>query len=40
MISGSSGTAKSKINALERSGVIVSPSPADMGQTLLELINE
>ena len=40
VISGSSGTAKSKINALERSGVIVSPSPADMGQTLLELINE
>jgi len=40
VISGSSGTAKSKINALERSGVIVTPSPADMGQTLLELINE
>jgi len=40
VISGSSGTAKSKINALERAGVIVSPSPADMGQTLLELINE
>jgi len=40
VISGSSGTAKSKINALEKSGVIVSPSPADMGQTLLELINE
>ncbi len=40
VISGSSGTAKSKINALERSGVIVSPSPADVGQTLLELINE
>ena len=40
VISGSSGTAKSKINALERSGVIVSPSPADMGKTLLELINE
>ena len=40
VISGSSGTAKSKINALERSGVIVSPSPANMGQTLLELINE
>jgi len=40
VISGSSGTAKSKINALERSGVIVSSSPADMGQTLLELINE
>ena len=40
VISGLSGTAKSKINALERAGVIVSPSPADMGQTLLELINE
>jgi len=40
VISGSSGTAKSKISALERSGVIVSPSPADMGRTLLELINE
>ena len=40
VISGSSGTAKSKINALEKSGVIVTPSPADMGQTLLELINE
>jgi succinyl-CoA synthetase alpha subunit len=40
VISGSSGTAKSKINALERSGVIVSSSPADMGQTLLELTNE
>ena len=29
---------KSKINALENAGVSVAPSPAMMGQTLLEIL--
>lgn len=38
IISGSSGTAKEKKDALERAGVIVCPSPADMGTTLKEAL--
>ena len=38
VISGGSGDAKSKINALENAGVTVAPSPAMMGQTLLEIL--
>jgi succinyl-CoA synthetase alpha subunit len=36
IISGSSGTAKEKKEALERAGVTVCPSPAEMGKTLKE----
>ncbi len=38
IISGSSGTAKEKQEALERAGVAVCPSPADMGKTLKEAL--
>ena len=38
VISGGTGDAKSKINALENAGVSVAPSPAMMGQTLLEIL--
>jgi len=34
IISGSSGSAKDKVAALERAGVTVCPSPAEMGETL------
>jgi succinyl-CoA synthetase alpha subunit len=38
VISGGSGGAQDKINTLERCGVAVAPSPALMGQTLLEVL--
>ena len=38
VISGGSGEAKSKIRAMENAGVNVSPTPAMMGQTLLEIL--
>ncbi|MBT6772234.1 MAG: succinate--CoA ligase subunit alpha, partial [Thiotrichales bacterium] len=38
VISGGSGDAKSKIKALVNAGVSVSPTPALMGQTLLEAL--
>ena len=38
VISGGSGDAKSKIKAMENAGVCVSPTPAMMGQTLLEIL--
>ena len=38
IISGSSGSAKDKVAALERAGVRVCPSPAEMGETLKEAI--
>ena len=38
VISGGSGDAKSKIQALENAGVSVAPTPALMGQTLLEAL--
>jgi len=39
IISGSSGSAKDKIAALESAGVRVCPSPAEMGETLKEAIS-
>jgi succinyl-CoA synthetase alpha subunit len=39
VISGGSGKAEDKITALERAGVAVSPTPAMMGSTLLEILN-
>jgi len=39
IISGSSGSASDKVAALERAGVRVSPSPAEMGETLRDAIN-
>ena len=38
VISGGSGDARSKINALENAGVSVAPSPAMMGKTLLKIL--
>ena len=38
VVSGGSGDAKSKIRAMENAGVSVSPTPAMMGQTLLEIL--
>ena len=38
VISGGSGGAKNKINSLEKAGVSISPTPAMIGQTLLETI--
>lgn len=38
IISGSSGSAKDKVAALENAGVRVCPSPAEMGETLKEAI--
>ena len=38
VISGGSGDANSKIQALENAGVSVAPTPALMGQTLLEIL--
>ena len=38
VISGGSGDAKSKIRAMQNAGVSVSPTPAMMGQTLLEIL--
>ncbi len=39
IISGSSGSAKDKVAALERAGVRVCPSPAEMGETLKAAIS-
>jgi len=39
IISGSSGSAKDKVAALENAGVKVCPSPAEMGETLKEAIS-
>ena len=39
IISGSSGSAKDKVAALEKAGVTVSPSPAEMGETLKSAIS-
>ena len=38
IISGSSGTAKDKIAALEKAGVKVCPSPAQIGETVKEVL--
>ncbi len=39
IISGSSGSAKDKIMALERSGIKVSPSPAEIGEAVKEVLS-
>ena len=38
IISGGKGGAKDKTDAMERAGIRVSPSPAGLGQTLLEVL--
>jgi succinyl-CoA synthetase alpha subunit len=39
IISGSSGTAKDKIMALERAGIKVSPSPAEIGESIKQALS-
>ncbi|MCI0454877.1 MAG: succinate--CoA ligase subunit alpha [Candidatus Dadabacteria bacterium] len=39
IISGSSGTAKDKITALEHAGIRVSPSPAEIGETIKQVLS-
>ena len=36
IISGNKGTARSKISALEKAGVLIAPSPAKLGDTMLQ----
>ena len=36
IISGNKGTARSKLSALEKAGVLVAPSPAILGDTMLQ----
>jgi succinyl-CoA synthetase alpha subunit len=38
IISGGKGTAKSKIDALRKAGVLIAESPAEMGQTMLRAL--
>jgi succinyl-CoA synthetase alpha subunit len=38
VISGGSGKAEDKIKALKNAGVAISPTPATMGETLLEIL--
>ncbi len=40
IVSGGKGTAKDKIEALKKAGVLVAPTPADMGKTMQQAINE
>ena len=40
IISGNKGTAESKIDALEKAGVIIAPSPAKLGHTMLEAMKK
>jgi len=40
IISGNKGTAQSKIDALSQAGVLISPSPAKMGETMLKAMQE
>jgi succinyl-CoA synthetase alpha subunit len=38
IVSGGHGTAKEKIEALEAAGILVAPSPGEIGQTLMEAL--
>jgi len=38
IISGGKGTAATKIEALERAGVIISKSPAQLGKTMAQVM--
>jgi succinyl-CoA synthetase alpha subunit len=40
LVSGSNDTAAAKIEAMNRAGIAVSPTPAVMGLTLLQLLNQ
>ena len=40
IISGGKGTAAAKIEALEAAGVVVAPTPTDMGSAMLEALGE
>lgn len=40
IISGGKGTAKDKIEALESAGVLVTPSPAKIGATMLDVMGK
>jgi succinyl-CoA synthetase alpha subunit len=38
IISGGSGTAEAKMDALESAGIAVTPTPADIGQTMADAL--
>jgi succinyl-CoA synthetase alpha subunit len=40
VISGGKGDAKSKIEAMQEAGIVVSPSPAALGTTLAGIFHE
>tara|TARA_B100000700_G_scaffold274564_1_gene319689 strand:- start:859 stop:1173 length:315 start_codon:yes stop_codon:yes gene_type:complete len=40
IISGNKGTAVSKIDALKKAGVLIAPSPAKLGETMLKAMQE
>jgi succinyl-CoA synthetase alpha subunit len=40
IVSGKSGTAKSKYQALEKAGVAITQSPADIGKTVTEVLSK
>ena len=40
IVSGNKGTAQSKIDALSHAGVYIAPSPAEMGDTMLKVMQE
>ena len=40
IISGGKGTAKEKLEAMRRAGIRTAPSPALIGQTMLEILKE